>query len=227
MASLLALEVVPERIEAIDISNYGNDAITAGLIALENGKFSKKNYRTYKIKTVTDKPDDYASMREAITRRLSHADTDPLPDLLLLDGGRTHVLTVKALLREKGIDLPVFGMVKDEFHKTRALVDEESEISIAREHSVFVFIYKIQEEVHRFAIKTMKNAKSKTLTHSSLEKIDGIGVKKAAFLLKAFKTIKAIGEATVAELSAVKGISDRDARAVYDHFHKNETTDGA
>lgn len=220
LASLLGLEVVPERIEAIDISNYGKDNITAGLIALQNGKFAKKKYRIYKIRTLTDKPDDYASMSEAITRRLSHADTDPLPDLLLLDGGRSHVLTVKALLREKGINLPVFGMVKDDFHKTRALVDEESEISIAREHSVFVFIYKIQEEVHRFAIKTMKNAKSKSLTHSSLEKIDGIGTKKAAILMRHFKTVKAIAAAEQAELFAVKGISQKDAEAVYLHFHK-------
>ena len=95
LAQMLGLEVVPERIEAIDISNYGNDTITAGLIALENGKFSKKNYRLYKIRSVTEKPDDYASMREAIDRRLSHEAENPLPDLLLLDGGKTHVSVVK------------------------------------------------------------------------------------------------------------------------------------
>jgi len=224
LATLLGLEVVPERIEAIDISNYGKDNITAGLIALKNGKFEKKNYRTYSIRSVKDKPDDYASMTEAISRRIAHADTDPLPDLLLLDGGRTHVLTVKNLLKEKGISLPVFGMVKDEFHKTRALVDEEAEISIAREHSVFVFIYKIQEEVHRFSIKTMKNAKSKSLTHSSLEKIDGIGAKKAALLMNHFKTVKTIAVASRETLASVKGISQRDADAIYRYFNKLDET---
>ena len=222
LASMLGLEVVPERIEAIDISNYGKDNVTAGLIALENGKFSKKNYRIYKIRSVVDKPDDYASMTEAIERRVLHADTDPLPDLLLLDGGRGHVMTVKEKLREMGVSIPVFGMVKDDFHKTRALVDEESEISIAREHSVFVFIYKIQEEVHRFAIKTMREAKSKTVTRSTLQDIEGVGPKKAALLLKHFKTVKAISEASVDTLARVKGISLKDAEAIYRHYHNKE-----
>ena len=222
LAELLGLEVVPEKIEAIDISNYGKDAITAGLIALESGKFEKGQYRTYRIRSFSDKPDDYAAMREAIARRLAHADEDSLPDLLLLDGGKTHVAAVKAILHEKGVDLPVFGMVKDEYHKTRALVDEESEISIAKEHSVFVFVYKIQEEVHRFALRSMKTAKSKTLTRSTLQDVEGIGPKKAALLLKAMKSIKAIRNATVEELSAVSGISRRDAEAVYRHFRQEE-----
>ena len=182
----------------------------------------KKNYRIYKIRSVDGKPDDYASMREAIERRLSHVQEDPLPDLLLLDGGQTHVAAIKALLREKNVDLPVFGMVKDDFHKTRALVDEESEISIAREHAVFVFIYKIQEEVHRFAIKTMKAAKSKSTTRSVLLNIDGIGPKKASILLRYFKTVKAIGEATVEEIKNVQGISSRDAEAIFQFFHKKQ-----
>ncbi len=220
LAELLGLEVVPERIEAVDISNYGSDNITAGLISLENGKFDKKNYRTYKIRGVTSSPDDYASMREAIERRLSHIDDMPLPDLFLLDGGKGHTAVIKALLAEKNIDIPVFGMVKDDFHKTRALVDGESEISIAREHSVFVFIYKIQEEVHRFSIKTMKNMKSKSLTRSSLEDIEGIGKKKAALLLKGFKTIKRLSEATVEEISELKGISRTDAERVYGYFRE-------
>ncbi len=220
LASILGLEVVPERIEAIDISNYGRDTCVAGLIALENGKLDKKRYRTYKIRSLNEKPDDYAAMREAIERRLSHIDEDPLPDLFLLDGGKTHVAIIKAILREKGVRLPVFGMVKDDFHKTRALVDEESEISIAREHSVFVFIYKIQEEVHRFALKMMKNIKSKTTTRSVLQDIKGIGHKKAALLLRVFKSIKAIKEAAVDDLAEVSGISRRDAEAIYRYFHQ-------
>lgn len=222
LAELLGLEVVPERIESIDISNYGSDNITAGLISVENGKFNKKGYRLFKIKGVTGRPDDYASMREALQRRLEHREENPLPDLFLLDGGRGHVHTVKQLFREMNIDIPVFGMVKDEFHKTRALVDEEAEISIAKEHSVFVFIYKIQEEVHRFSIRSMKNAKSKTLTHSSLEKIAGIGPRKAAALMAHFKTVKKISEAGEDELAAVKGISQSDAHTVHQFFRDKQ-----
>lgn len=223
LAKLLGLEVLPERIEAIDISNYGSEALTAGLISLEDGKFSKKGYRIYKIGTVSGKPDDYASMKEAVTRRISHRGENPLPDLLLLDGGKTHVAAVKSVLREQGIELPVFGMVKDDFHKTRALTDEESEISIAKDHSIFVFIYKIQEEVHRFAIKSMKNAKSKKMTRSSLQDIEGIGPAKAKALLAHFKTVSAISVASVEELVAVKGLGERDAERVFRHFRKDIT----
>lgn len=222
LSTMLGLEVLPQKIEAIDISNYGKDVITAGLIALENGKLDKQNYRVYRIRSLGETPDDYAAMREAISRRLGHAEEDPLPDLLLLDGGKTHVAAVKAVLREKGVVLPVFGMVKDDYHKTRALVDEESEISIAKDHTVFVFIYKIQEEVHRFALRNMKNAKSKTLTRSTLQDIDGIGPKKASVLLKAMKSVKMIKAATLEELASIDGISERDARAIYQHFHNEE-----
>ena len=224
LAELLGLEVVPERIEAIDISNYGSDTITAGLIAVENGKFAKSGYRLFRIKGTEGKQDDYASMQEALRRRIAHADEQPLPDLFLLDGGRGHVHTVKALFQTLHMDIPVFGMVKDEFHKTRALVDETSEISIAKEHSVFVFIYKIQEEVHRFSIKSMKNAKSKTLTHSSLEKITGIGPRKAQKLMAHFKTVKRLAAAESEEIAAVAGISRMDAEAVYTFFHKEKDT---
>ncbi len=223
LASLLALEVVPERIEAVDISNYGADNITAGLVAYSNAKPDKSHYRTYRIRSVSGAPDDYSSMREALCRRLSHADEQPLPDLFLLDGGKGHVSVIKELFREKGVDIPVFGMVKDEHHKTRSLTDGESEISIAREHSVFVFIYGIQEEVHRFTVKTMKNAKSKSLVHSSLEDISGIGKKKAVLLLSEFKTIKRISAASVEELSCINGISRRDAENIVEYFGSQKT----
>ena len=218
LAELAGLEVVPENIESVDISNYGNDNITAGLISVVNGRFNKSGYRVYKIRS-TSVQDDYASMREALERRLSHADENPLPDLFLLDGGKGHVSTIKALFEEKGIDVPVLGMVKDEFHKTRALTDGENEISIAREQSVFVFLYRIQEEVHRFSISRMKSAKSKTLKHSVLEKIDGIGQKKAMLLLAKFGTVTAVKNASEEELAAVKGISAENAGTIYKYYH--------
>ncbi len=218
LAELLALEVVPERIEAFDISNMGNDAITAGLVVCENAKFKKSDYRVYSIRGL-DAPDDYESMRQAVRRRLSHPEL-PYPDLFLLDGGRGHVAAIRALLTELGIDIPVFGMVKDQYHKTRALSSDTGDISIARDQAVFTFIYKLQEEVHRFTISRMSNTRSRAIRHTSPEQIPGIGPAKAAELLRAMGTLRAIGEATAEELQRVKGISRRDAEAIVAYFQK-------
>ena len=223
LMELLGLEVYPERIEAYDISNIGHEHITAGMIVSEGGKLRKADYRSFKIKSVTDGTDDYQSMREALSRRLAHLEDEDgsfaeLPDLILLDGGKGHVSVVKELLCDLGLDLPVFGMVKDDFHKTRALCTDTEEISIARENSVFVFIYKLQEEVHRFTVSKMSNAKSKTLTKSSLTKIKGIGDAKAKALLKALGGYTAVKNASIEKLCEVKGISRADAENIVLYF---------
>ena len=220
LAQLLSLEVVPELIEAYDISNMGSDNITAGKISILNGRFNKKAYRTYKMRTV-DAPDDYASMKEALSRRLRHTE-DTYPDLILLDGGKGHVSVIRELMAELGCDIPVFGMVKDDFHKTRALTAEDDEISIAREQAVFNFIYKIQDEVHRFTFGSMEKAKRRSVKHSSLTDISGIGPAKAKSLMTHFKSIEAIKNADTAELAAVKGLNQRDADTVFMHFHPSE-----
>ncbi|MBE6611700.1 MAG: excinuclease ABC subunit UvrC [Ruminococcaceae bacterium] len=222
LASMLGLEVVPERIECYDISNFGKDNITAGMIVSEDARLKKSDYRTFKIKT-TAGIDDYGAMREALQRRLSHLTDESFgaaPDLILLDGGKGHVSVVRELMAEMELEIPVFGMVKDDFHKTRALTDDENEISIAKEQAVFQFIYKLQEEVHRYTITRMENAKSKTLKHSSLEKIDGIGVMKAKSLLAHFKSITAIKKADKASLMRVSGISSANADAIIQYFAK-------
>lgn len=216
LASLLRLEVVPEKIEAFDISNIGNENITAGKIRIENGKFIKDAYRTFKI---SGSQNDYASMTEAVRRRFAHTE-DEYPDLLLLDGGKAHVSVIKEVLNQIGIDIPVFGMVKDEFHKTRALTTESEEISIAREQPVFLLIYKIQEEVHRYTISRMSSAKRKSLKHSSLEAIAGIGPAKAKELLKAFGGLNGVKKATLDEILKVKGINEKDAHNIILHFKK-------
>ncbi len=218
LADMLGLDVIPERIEAYDISNLGNEHITAGMVVSENGKLKKSDYRFFKIKN-QDEADDYSSMRQVIRRRLEHlSDTDgsfsKTPDLILLDGGMTHVSAVKEVLNEMNISIPVFGMVKDEHHKTRTIVTESEEISIAKEQSVFIFAYKLQEEVHRFTVSKMDSAKRKTLKKSYLENIDGIGAKKAKALMSYFKTLGAIKEATVDELVKVKGISESNANDI-------------
>ncbi len=224
LSELLGLESYPARIEAYDISNLGSEHLTAGMIVCEDGRFNRADYRTFKIQSVTG-TDDYASMYEALDRRLSHlADTDgsfaKWPDLILLDGGRGHVSTVRALMEERGIDIPVYGMVKDDFHKTRALCTDDGEISIARENAVFVLIYRIQEEVHRFTVSRMEGAKRKTLTHSSLTKIKGIGDAKAKALLASLGGLAGVKNASEEELAAVKGVTKTDAHHIYTHFHR-------
>ena len=218
LASLLRLEVLPERIEAFDISNYGNENITAGKILVENGRFVKSGYRTFKIRAGVGQ-DDYASMCEALTRRLDHPE-DPYPDLILLDGGKTHVAVVRRLLAEKKIAVPVFGMVKDEYHKTRALTGEDEEISIAKEQSVFLLIYKIQEEVHRYTVSRMTGAKRKSLKTSSLQEIPNIGPAKAKALLTAFGGLSGVASATREQLLNVRLIGEKDADAILDYFEK-------
>ena len=212
---------MPKRIEAYDISNIGDENIVASMVVYSGGKLKKSDYRLFNIKE-TDGRDDYGSMREALTRRLSHVgdgsqSLGECPDLILVDGGEAHVGVAKDVLSTAALEIPVFGMVKDDFHKTRALTDGASDISIAREFDIYAFIYNLQEEAHRFAIKSSRGAKTKTMTHSSLEKIDGIGPAKARALLRAMPLGK-IREATADELSAVKGISRRDAEAIHEFF---------
>lgn len=220
LASLLGLEVIPQLIEAYDISNMGSDNITAGKISVLDGRFNKNAYRTYKIRSV-DAPDDYASMREAISRRLAHTE-DTLPDLILLDGGKGHVSVIRELLNEQGCIVPVFGMVKDEYHKTRALTDDQNEISIARENAIFNFIYKIQEEVHRYTFGRMQNAKRRSVKRSSLTEIPGIGPAKAKALMIHFKSVSALKNATRDEIASVKGINGRDADTVVTYFRQEQ-----
>ena len=224
LAELLRLESYPARIEAYDISNLGKEHLTAGMIVCKDGKFAKADYRSFRIRTVSDTTDDYASMREALARRLEHlSDRDgsfsELPDLILLDGGRGHVSVVRELLAEMGWEIAVFGMVKDDFHKTRALCTDCEEISIAREQDVYSLVYRIQEEVHRFTVGRMENAKRKTLKTSVLTRIDGIGPAKAKKLLAAFGGMGALKKADVDAIAAVSGIGRRDAEAVWKDLH--------
>ncbi len=228
LASLLALEVVPERIEAFDISQLGNEAITASMIVFSEGKKKPSDYRLFRI-TGTDTADDYASMREAVARRLAHiGDGSPslgtAPDLILVDGGRGQVSAARAAMEEAGLDIPLFGMVKDDFHKTRALTDGEGDISIATDRGVYSLVYNMQEEAHRFAVKSVQEKKRKTLRHSSPETIVGIGSKKAAILLSHYGSISRIREASIGELAALPGITETDGRRIRAHFEKKDGT---
>ena len=223
LAELLELETIPERIEAYDISNIGSEHKTGGMVVYVDGKPKKADYRSFTIKEV-EGTDDYACMRETLRRRLSHlsdmqGSMGEYPDLILLDGGKTHVATVREVLDEMGVEIPIFGMVKDDYHKTRALCTETEEISIAREQAVYGLIFRIQEEVHRYTVSKMTNAKAKTMKKSSLEKIKGIGASKAKALLAHFGGITAVKSASFDELCAVKGISKNDAQSIIDYYH--------
>ena len=225
LAELLGLHEMPKRIEGYDISNIGNESIVGSMVVWQGGKLKKSDYRLFSVKT-TDGADDYGSMREVLSRRLSHigdgtASLGDAPDLILVDGGDAHVGVARGVLEALSLEIPVFGMVKDDFHKTRALTDGNSEISIAKEFDVYGFVYNLQEEAHRFAVKSSQNAKKKTLTHSILEKIEGIGPAKARALLSAMPLGK-IKSASAAELSAVKGIGEADAERIVEFFSKKK-----
>ncbi len=231
LAASLGLEVLPERIEAYDISNLGREHITAGMVVYEGGRRKRSDYRYFRIESLPGQ-DDYGAMRDALSRRLAHlTDEDgsfsKMPDLIMLDGGENHVATVEKLFGELGVSIPVCGMVKDKHHKTRALVTSAGEVSIARREELFRFVYGIQEEVHRFTISRMSAAKRKTLRRSSLEDIPGIGPAKAKALLSHFTRLADLRETSAAEIAEAKGVSAADARRVYEYFHSGSAGDDA
>ncbi|MBR1659382.1 MAG: excinuclease ABC subunit UvrC [Oscillospiraceae bacterium] len=220
----LELPALPRRIESFDISNTGNSGIVAGMVVFVDGKPLKRDYRRFKMKTVTAQ-DDYASMYEAVSRRFARAvEGDEkfaeLPDLLLIDGGEVHAQTAERALADLGLELPVYGMVKDDRHRTRALITSGGrEIGIVGNQAVFSFVGTIQEEVHRYSIEYHRKLRSAAI-RSTLDDIPGVGEKRRAQLLKEFKTIRAIRAATVEQLRAA--VPEHTARAVYAYFHEGE-----
>lgn len=220
----LDLPAYPSRIEAFDISNLGDTGIVAAMTVHKDGKPLKKDYRKFRIKELEIR-DDYASMHQAVTRRFKRyaegdEKFDTLPDLLLIDGGETHAAVAESALRELGIYVPVFGMVKDDRHRTRALITSDGrEISISTNQAAFSLIGNIQEETHRFAIEYQRALRNENFG-SELEKIEGIGEKRRNELLKHFKTIKAIRAAGVEELMTV--LPRNAAQAVFKYYHSEE-----
>lgn len=217
----------PERIESYDISNISGTDIVASQVVYVGGKPSKKDYKKYKLKAMSGQ-DDYGSMRQILTRRLSHyasADSgfDCLPDLMLIDGGVVHANVALDVLREFDLSVPVLGMVKDDRHRTRALVTPAGEeIRIDNNQAIFSFIGQIQEETHRFAITYHRQLRSKRLHYSELDQIPGIGPKRKQELLKQFKSLTGIKAATLPELERI--LPSDAAYAVYAHYHKEDVT---
>ena len=225
LRSLLGLEKIPEYIESYDISHtFGADNV-AGMIVFHNGRPMKSAYKRFSIKGF-DGQNDVGSMNEVLTRRFNHYYNDEegstfkiLPDLILLDGGEPQVNAVLPVIRGMGLDVPVFGMVKDNKHRTRAIALNGGEIEINSHRQVFTLVSNIQEEVHRFAITYHHKKHTKSTLKTTLTNINGIGDAKAKALLKHFKTISAIKEASEEELSQVNGISKANANDIFNFYH--------
>lgn len=236
LKELLGLDTLPAYIESYDISNTAGDENVAGMIVYENGRPKKSAYKRFKIKSFMGQ-DDYGSMREVLERRIKEyvlaknsrkEGEEPegfgkLPDLILLDGGVGQVSAVRPLLSLYKLDIPLFGMVKDDKHRTRAIVNEQGEISINANRRVFTFISSLQDEVHRFAIGYHRTRRKKTQLGVSLTEIQGIGTERAKALLKHFRTVSNIKNAELAELKAAPKMNESAALSVYMYFHQKES----
>ena len=216
LKQILNLENIPKRIESFDISNIqGVDSI-GSMVVFTNGKKDKKEYRRYKIKTVIG-PNDYDSMAEIVERRLKYGD---FPDLMLLDGGKGQVSAVKKVLDKYNVEIPLWGMYKDDKHRTKGLISQEKEIELDKTSNLYRFVASIQEEVHNYAITYHRSLRNKSLTKSELDDIQGIGEKRKKALLNHFKDIEAIKKATFEELLEVEGMNKASSESVYNYFRK-------
>jgi len=215
----------PKRIESFDISNISGTDIVASMVVFEDGKPKRSEYKRFKVEGLSDQ-NDYASMQQIVRRRFVHYQQgdkgfESAPDLLLIDGGIVHAKTAQNVLQDMNLQIPVLGMVKDDKHRTRALVTPDGmEIRIDTQQIIFSFIGNIQEETHRFAINYHRQLRSKRLKYSELDKIAGIGTKRKQDLLNQLKSISAIANATLTELERI--LPKNAALAVYRYFHNKE-----
>ena len=229
LGKMLGLDSPPRRIESYDISNQGASDIVASMVVYVDGRPLKRDYRRFKLKDMTG-PDDYASMEQVLTRRFRrYLDGDEKfadkPDLLLIDGGHEHVKVARRVLEVLNLDIPAFGMVKDDRHRTRALVHPDGrEIGIQSVPAVFALVGQIQEETHRFAIEYHRQLQAGHVKTSVLDKIPGVGEKRRQQLLKHFKSVKAVREASLEQLQQV--VPKNTAQAVYSHFHRESQESG-
>ena len=225
LADMLHLPDTPHRMESYDISNLAGTDIVASMVVFQDGKPLKSAYKRFKVEGLTDQ-DDYASMHQVLLRRLTHyvqqdAGFAERPDVLLIDGGIEHARVAEDVLQTLGLSIPTYGMVKDDRHRTRALVTAQGrEIDLHAAPNVFALIGQIQEETHRFAITYQRTLRSRRMKASGLEDIPGIGEKRRQALLKKFRSVKAISQAGQAELEQVLPVPA--AQAVYRHFHPQE-----
>ena len=230
LGSLLGLKAPPEYIESYDISHTAGSDNVAGMVVFQNGVPYKKAYKHFSIKGFTGQ-DDYASMAEVLDRRFAeyfkNKDSGEgfgrLPDLILLDGGKGQVNAVLPVLAKHGLDIPLFGMVKDSHHRTRAIARSGDELLLTSKRAAFTLVSTIQEEVHRFSVGYNRSKHGKASLSSSLLAIDGVGEKRCRALLKHFKTVKAVSQASEEELAKAPGMNKPAAKAVFEAFHPEKT----
>lgn len=237
LAELLDLEHIPYRIEAFDISNIQGVEPVGSMVVFEDGKEKKSDYRRFKIRTV-EGPDDYGSMKEIIERRFKRGLKEKVfmkenqievkgfsnfPDLIMIDGGKGQVNVTKAVLLELDLDVPVCGLVKDDYHNTRGIIYDNNEIELPKDSSTFRFITRIQDEAHRFAISYHRSLRSKKMFKSDLDNIKGIGDVRKKSLLKALGSIEGIKNASIDELSKVDGMNRAVAEEVYNYFRTKKS----
>ena len=220
LQKLASLPTLPKRMESYDISHLGGQDTVASMVVFADGKPLKRDYRKFAVETA-DAGDDYAAMYEVLLRRLSHAEDEkfpPLPDVLLIDGGLGQVNAALAAQREMGVELPTLGMVKDDRHRTRALVTPDgAELGISQSPHIFALIGRIQEETHRFAITFQRQKRKKRTFRSRLDGVTGLGPARKSALMKHFGTVRAVEKATEEELSAV--LPAAVANALWKHLH--------
>lgn len=235
IADLLGLGRM-ERIEAYDISNTSGFASVGSMIVYEKGKPKRNDYRKFKIKGVQG-ADDYASLREVLTRRFKHGMAEleegkeqggftRFPDLIMMDGGKGQVHIAENVMRDLNLQIPICGMVKDDHHRTRGLFYHDIEVPIRRDSEGFHLITRIQDEAHRFAIEFHRQLRSKGQVHSILDDIPGVGPARRKELMRNFTSLDAVKNATIDELKALPSMNEKSARDVYNFFHPcyNETT---
>mgnify|MGYP004477052393 FL=1 len=227
LMNLLELKELPKRIESFDISNISGTDIVAGMVVFENAKPKRSDYRRIKIKTV-DGQNDVACMRETLMRRLKYLlpnQTEeknpygPRPNLILMDGGITQVIVAKNVVREYGLDIPVYGLVKNDKHRTRTIVNEEGKEYEVKSSEIFNLITYVQDEVHETAIEYHRKLRNKRMKKSELDEIEGIGDARKQALLKRFKSIENIKKASVAELCLVDGINEKIAEKILEKLN--------
>lgn len=225
LKNLLKIENLPVRIESYDISNISGTDTVAGIVVFENGKPKKSDYRRIKIKTVVGQ-NDIMCMKETLERRLKYCigehEKNPFgrrPDLILMDGGITQVRIAKEVLFNLNLDIPVFGLVKNDKHRTRGIIDADGNEFEINDNDIINFVTFIQDEVHRTAIEYHRKLRNKRISKSLLDDIEGVGEKRKAALLKHFKSLKKIGEASIAELMDVEGIDEKVATTIFNAFH--------
>ncbi len=219
IARLLGLPDI-SRVEAYDISNISGFQTVGSMVVYEKGRPKRSDYRKFRIQGVQG-ADDYASMREMLTRRLSHYEN--YPDLIMMDGGRGQVNIALKVMEAVGVHVPVCGMVKDDKHRTRGIYYNNVEIPISRDSEGFRLVTRIQDEAHRFAIEYHRSLRSREQVHSVLDDIKGIGPARRKALMKSFQTLDAIRRASVDELAEAEGMNRRAAQQVFDFFHVDKS----